>query len=328
MRSLIKSTTIRTIALSLLVCGLCSCACTNDNDSNKPTTPVQPDPKQPEQPDPKQPDKKTVRVATWNVHRFFDLTCDSGTCGSGQYEPANTQSYFNKKVEKIANGINGLDADVILLQEIESEMCMNSIQVSIGANNYPNFAFGETGSAASLDVGIFTRGTIDKVTVHRSDHVFTLSDGTEKKLARELLQAEITLPNGEQLTAFTTHLVSKATDAVGERRLREAEVVQQILASYVAEHPGRLIVFGGDLNDNPDSAPIQAIGKDGVLVSVTDGRPESEITTWSGTDALDHIFIPAGLKSAQKEAVIVCGETTAQGYSDSDHCALRVDFEF
>ena len=325
--------TLKTIALCLLLCGICSCACTNDTIVYRQTE--DPQPQQPETPQPQQPEtpqptdgKKTIRVATWNVHRFFDLTCDSGTCGSGQYEPANTQSYFNKKVEKIANGMNALDADVILLQEIESEMCMYSIQSFIGESNYPNFAFGETGTVASLDVGIFTRGTIDKVTVHRDDHVFTMSDGTQKKLARELLQAEITLPNGLELTAFTTHLVSKATDSIGERRLHEAELVQQIVAAYVADHPNRLIVFGGDLNDNPDSEPIKAIGKDGILVSVTAGRPESEITTWSATDALDHIFIPSQLKSTQKEAIIVCGNPPSSGYSDSDHCALRVDFEF
>ena len=294
------------LIIACLLLGFCGCACTGENE--EPQVPVNPDP----------PAKSLkVQIATWNVHRFYDMICDAEACGGSNYEPIVTEANYRSKLTNIVQGIFELDSDVILLQEIEKEDCLKDIQNTLGISTYPGMTFGETETTSSVDVGILTRGTIDKLTKHRADHRFTLSDGSSKLLARELLQAEITLPNGVQLTAFTTHFVSKSTDPVGERRQAEADITQEIIAKYIAENPDRLVVFGGDLNDYPDSPQIQAIGKDGILLSATKDMPLSEYTTWHDEAAFDHLFYSEKFESNQNRY---------SGFKDSDHCALKTEF--
>lgn len=298
----------------MIILGLCSCACSNDND----------EPKQPV--DPPQDTTKTVKIATWNVHNLFDPICDAEACGGSNYEPVVTESYYRTKLTDVTSGIWTLDADVVLLQEIEKEACLNDVQASLGATVYPGKIFGETGRTSSVDVGILTRGEITDVKMHREANPIEQADGSTKLLSRELIQAEITLPNGAELTAFTTHFVSKATDSIGDRRLREAILAQRIIAEYVASHPNRLVVFGGDLNDTPDSEQIQAIGKDGILISATKDMDPAEYTTWHDEVSFDHLFYPAAFESMHGPTETVCNQNRYSGFMSSDHCALKTLF--
>ena len=270
---------------------------------------------------------KLVRVATYNVHNLFDTVCDSGACASGDYEKQQSESAYVTKVNSIVGGIWAIDADVILLQEIEKETCLRAIQDGLGAKRYPGAVFGDIGRTASVNVAILTRGTVTDVQTHREGHWLTQPDGTTKLLSRELLQVEITLPNGVEMTAFTTHFVSKATDSIGDRRLAEAKFTHDVLADYIAAHPGRLVVFGGDLNDTPDSPPIQALEADGALVRTTRDMPQNAILTWGNQAAFDHLYYPAAFTGNYKETTILCDNENHNGYSSSDHCAVRADFE-
>ncbi len=329
-------------ALRLSLFGLCcilltaGCACSSENNTpdnpTNPTDPKQDNPEQkqdnPEQPKDQELRTKRVRVATWNVHNFFNTTCDSEACGGSNYEPDVTESYYKSKLSDIKTGIWTLDSDVVMLQEIETESCLLDIQDKLSTKYYPSATFGEQDRPASLDVGLLTRGTITNVNKHRANHTLTLPDGTEKLLARELLEVEITLPNGVELTAFTTHFVSKATDSVGDRRLAEAVLTQQILKDYIDAHPGRLVVFGGDLNDTPDSAPIKALEKDNVLVSAYSNMNGQNITTWNDSNTFDHIYINAGEIDHLNKTEIICNDVRATGFMKSDHCAVKTTFMY
>ena len=269
-----------------------------------------------------------VRVATYNVHNLFDTECDSGACGSGNYEPLVTPGSYTSKVARVVDGIWNLNADVILLQEIEKESCLKDVQTSLSASVYPGAIFGDIGRSAAVNVAILTRGTVTNVRKHREGHQLPQGDGTTKLLARELLEVEITLNNGIELTAFTTHFVSKATDDVGNRRLAEARYTHDVLVDYIAAHPDRLVVFGGDLNDTPDSEPIQALEADGALVRSTRDMPAHEILTWGNQAAFDHLYYPAAFTDHYSTTTIYCDTSNHNGYSSSDHCAVRADFVF
>ena len=297
----------------LSLAGICACS----NDNNTPDTPA---------PNP----AKRISVATWNVHNFFDTVCDSGACGGDNYEPSVSQSAYFDKLNSVVSGIRFINADVMLLQEIENQTCFDDIIKELNSNSKQEVSgvFGEQGKAASMDVGIIVRGQIKGVQKYRDDHPIAQPDGTTKLLARELLQADIVLHNGVELTAFTTHFVSKATDAVGDRRQGEADLTQKILAEYVQAHPERLVVFGGDLNDFPDSPQIQALSRDGILTSVTKNMSANEILTWRNASALDHIFYPSAYESCLKDTRIICDEKRYDGFNTSDHCSVKAVFDW
>ncbi len=302
----------------LLTCILAGCVCCTENtESSNP--PVQTPPVE---------TVKRVTVATWNVHHFFDTVCDSGACQYGDFEKQFSQAEYEGKTSLVANGIGGIDADIILLQEIEKESCLTDVYNSFVPGIYTDYAFGEIGMPATVDVGILTRGKITALEKHRDKHSITLPDGSTKRIARELLQAEITLNNGLELTVFVTHLVSKATDPVGDRRLEEAKLCQQIVADYIAANPGRLVILGGDLNDYPDSAPMQAIEKDGLLVRSTEGMDPADYYTWQNSAAFDHLYYNAAFRQHLEKSERVCGTSAYSGYSDSDHCALKAVYRF
>ena len=304
------------LAMSMLICG--SCACSTSDGSGTKTTQARP----------VTPHQKLVRVATYNVHNLFDTVCDSDACGSGNYEPLVSSGSYVSKVASVVDGIWNINADVILLQEIEKESCLKDIQSSLSASIYPGAVFGDIGRTAAVNVAILTRGKVTNVRKHREGHLLPQGDGTTKLMARELLEVEITLDNGIEMTAFTTHFVSKVTDSVGNRRLAEARYTHDVLVDYIAAHPDRLIVFGGDLNDTPDSEPIQALEADGALVRSTRDMPEYEIFTWGNQAAFDHLFYPAAFTDNYSTTTIFCDTSNHNGFSSSDHCAVRADFVF
>lgn len=273
-------------------------------------------------PDPK-PAPKVIRIATWNVQRLFDDVCDSNACGGSNFEPLVTKESFQTKLKRVAQGILYINADVILLQEIEKESTLKALQNELGAENYPGFAFAETGYSASMDIGILSRATLTNITTHRDKHWIEQPDGSVKRLSRELLQADITFSTGEEVTVLTTHFVSKATDAVGDRRLGEAVLTQQILAEYIAQNPERMLVFGGDLNDEPTSPSITALVKDDLLSHTA--QTSNPNPTWDRV-TLDYLFYPTTQTSKITNTHVIC-DANASGFSSSDHCAVRIDIQ-
>ncbi len=306
---------MRRMILLFCLAVLSGCACTQQ-EPDSPDTPQKPEEQQ----------AKRVRIATWNVHNLFDTTCDSPSgCGGTNYEPIVTQSYYESKVSSVMKGIWTIDADVVMLQEIEKESCLIDVQNLLGTKYYPNRAFGEMGNPAGLDVAILTRGEIQNVLTYRDQYWIEQPDGSQKRLARELLGAEIVLPNGVELTAFTTHFVSKASDPEGGRRLGEAKLTRQILDEYIEAHPGRMVIFGGDLNDTPDSEQIQTLSSDPALVTVTEGMTDN-ITTWNNSVTFDYLFYTRTHAEKLDKTEIFCDENRARGFSSSDHCAVKATY--
>ena len=261
-----------------------------------------------------------VRVATFNVHRLFDTVCDSKNCGGKNYEPQPSQEEYDAQIADIARSIRTIDADIVLLQEIEKESGVVDLQNALSI--YPAYAFGECGYRASLDVAILTRGTIDAVETYRSGYSYTDPTGKPRPLSRELIRADIDL-NGIKISAFTTHLVSRVSDPTGARRRAEAAYTQQVIADFAAQNPRRFIVFGGDLNDTPSDQTVIDLEKDGILIRDAKNLPPSTVYTWGNKVAFDHLFHNAPLSPHWAKTARICNDNPATGLGTSDHCALK-----
>lgn len=266
-----------------------------------------------------------VRVATFNVHRLFDTVCDSKNCGGKNYEPQPSQEEYDAQIADIARSIRTIDADIVLLQEIEKESSVVDLQNALSI--YPAYAFGECGYRASLDVAILTRGTIDAVETYRSGYSYTDPTGKPRPLSRELIRADIDL-NGIKISAFTTHLVSRVSDPTGARRRAEAAYTQQVIADFAAQNPCRFIVFGGDLNDTPTDTTVIDLEKDGILIRDAKNLPPATVYTWGNEVAFDHLFHNAPLSPHWAKTARICNDNPATGLGTSDHCALKSTYTF
>ena len=95
---------------------------------------------------------ESVSVATFNVRKFFDTNCDSRNCGEGSFERMPSESEFRAKAQQIANGINFLGGDILLLQEIETEICLNTLMEFLAEEGYTTSVLGETGGRSGIGV--------------------------------------------------------------------------------------------------------------------------------------------------------------------------------
>lgn len=266
------------------------------------------------------------RVATFNVLRFFDTVCESSQCDSDDYEALPSPENFEARATQLADAIIRLDADVISLQEVETQACLDALLVRLGGV-MPYGVLGETNSAASVDVAVLSRTPLDKVVRHRESQPLTLPGGIVTSFSRELLEVHVRAEDGTNVVVFAVHFRSKSNDDPA-RRLAEAQVSSQVMNALAAAEPTALVVLGGDLNDTPGSPPLDALTIDGGLVRVADDLPATDQATYhyqGRGQAIDHLLISpssAAFRVPRSSRVWSDGS----GYGGSDHSALTSDF--
>ncbi len=268
-------------------------------------------------------------VATFNVERLFDQTCNSGNCGPNDFEGLPSQAELDAKLATLHAAIATLDADVLMLQEIETEAMLDA---ALGPHllSYPARAFGATDSEgrSTMDVAVVARGTHIETRKHRRGNIPDLMGGNTQ-FVREVLEVHVDF-DGMRVIAFGAHLNSKASDLDGtRRRIPEATAIAQLMKTRRQEYPDAMVVLGGDLNDSTGSATLQAF-YDQDIQTVVEGLPVLDVFTYrylEELDTIDHILyikpMPLVLDVASVEAVRDPGLETFGG---SDHAAMRATF--
>lgn len=239
---------------------------------------------------PEGPETTLRRVGTLNVLRFFDTTCDSGTCGGGAFEPSVSQDQFDGKVRAISRAIEAMDVNFLLLQEVESETCMQALQARLG-DRYTVAYLAETGGTASADVGVLAEGELVDIVLHQQDPI-PRADGTTTTFARELPEVHIT-HQGQDIVLMPLHFRSKYNDDPA-RRLAEAEAAQVIASDVATTYPQAIVVLGGDVNDGIGSPAMVALEADGLLDGVYDDLPAHKRWTYDYNNQqtmLDHLLL-------------------------------------
>jgi predicted extracellular nuclease len=270
-----------------------------------------------------------IRVATFNVHRYFDTVCESGQCKPGDFEEAPSQAAFDAVTDKLAKGIALIDPDVIALEEVETARCLDALNAKLATLGkvFPIAHLGEIGSPGSVDVAILARGALTEIKTHR-DTPITEANGTKTTFSRELLEVRMTF-GAKAVVMFAAHFRSQVSDDPA-RRLAEATAAQAIIAKTSTDLPDALVLLGGDLNDKPGSPPINALEKDGALLRVAKDVPPDDQATYvfqGVKSALDHVFIgaPQAARYVAKSATAYRDDTRG-GFAGSDHAALAADF--
>lgn len=280
---------------------------------------------EPATPDLPPPGPEDIVVATFNVHLFFDTVCDSGQCGGGAFEEVYSNAEFTYRADQIAAAIAELDADVVLLQEIESQDCLDALVSRLPG--YPTAYLGETGFTASIDTALLSRLPLIEIRSHGAAPI-PLPGGGSTHFARDYLEAHLDA-DGRRLIAFVAHFKSKNDDDP-ERRLAEATAARDLIDLSVDSYPDALVVMGGDLNDVPGSPPLQAIEAGGGTSRVASELGEDDWTyVFDGdTRAIDHLYLStrSGGGSFVAGTARVLRDPGQDGWGGSDHAALRGTF--
>lgn len=267
-----------------------------------------------------------VRVMTFNMHRYFDTTCDSGRCGAGDFEALPTPSAFAAQTAALAFGITRADADAVCAQEVETEVSLRALQDRLGGA-YPTAVLGEIGTPGSVDVAVFSRYPMIEVRRHRARQI-TRPDGSSTIFSREFLEVHLARGAG-RVVVFCAHFRSMVSDDPG-RRAAEGTAAGAIVAATAAEFPSALVVMAGDLNDVPGSPALMALDAAG-LDRVARRLPPGGDATWSGfsgTYAFDHIFHATRGGGRVIDGSIAVLRDADGAYGGSDHASLRADFAY
>ena len=190
-----------------------------------------------------------VRVATLNAEFLFDGEGDEGEASfAWKGDPAKARVHR----DKVAGIIRMLDADVVMLQEVENLGVLQMlIEESLGNLGYAAYLVDGADRFTGQDVGLLSRIPVDEV--GRTDERVRVGDTERMYGVSKNFWARLDLA-GVPTTLVGLHFLARPDDPERKpRREAQAEVIRRLVEQEQAL--GRAVVVLGDFNDFDPSAP-------------------------------------------------------------------------
>jgi endonuclease/exonuclease/phosphatase family metal-dependent hydrolase len=269
------------------------------------------------------------RIASYNVLNLFDKIDDPDKRDEG------TPAKSTESQAALAEVIESSQADVIALQEVENLEILTQFRNENGLkDNYPHVVLVEGNDGRGIDVALFSKHPISNVESHK-DEVFPVKGQADRGFLRDLLQADIEIPNYGPVRFFLNHFASKrGGKRADDMRAAEAKAAREIIKRETKDFPSQRFVMLGDFNDTPDSESLEILkqtDKDGWgLIDAfrkepdTVSYPTEERTAkkW-GYKRIDHILMSPELAKDQIEEQAHKHPSSKEA---SDHWMVSADF--
>ena len=252
-----------------------------------------------------------VRLATWNVHDLFDEVDRREPPGALDEVPSPAE--VEARLEAVAAVLRRLDADAVLLQEVEDLPLLTRLAARAG---YPAARLLEGNDPRGIDVALLSRLPVRRYAGHAAERE---PDGSVR-WPRDAVEAVLEA-GGRPLVLLGTHLSSRLSDPDGLKRARQAAALRALAEAAAEATPGALVVAGGDLNDEAAAPALAPLLGDGAWL---DAAPAGAWTWGAGAQrsALDHLALPAGQIGAVLSARVEGGADAAAA---SDHRPVVID---
>lgn len=246
--------------------------------------------------------------------------------------------------------IRAVKADVQCLIEVESRKTLDLFNTDILDSLFRDRLVIEGNDPRGIDIALATRKTAPIVTARTNAFA---RDAEGEVFSRDCLEAELALPGGQKLHVLVNHFKAKdrTPEESDERRRRQAAEVSRILTTRY-NLKSDLVIVAGDLNDEPNSAPIKPLRDTPDLHDVFDlvNRPKADRWTYyygreKSFNAIDQMYVStalkghlmaagierrgmAGLSKLTKGAETEFAGITSWRLAASDHGAVWADFDF
>jgi endonuclease/exonuclease/phosphatase family metal-dependent hydrolase len=293
----------------------------------------------------------TIRVGSYNMLNFFDQENDLALEGKYDDFGDNPGPTSNERCEELATVIRELDADILALQEVESQEALEWFNKKyLSGMGYKYVVSEEVGYYRGIEQSLLSRFPVKDITVWKNTDLTKLkrigggwteipSDVTDIAFQRSPLCVTVVTPEGYELTVFSIH--HKAGRNAWHREL-EALQIMQFIGEMVKHDPSKNIAVIGDFNAQPWDRSTRVYLRSGMIDAV---GFRSKNLKWDDTSPLrkthtsDRLidFIMLNAPAAQELVVdsgFVLGSAHPEydwrndpipsGYS-SDHCAIAVD---
>ena len=185
-----------------------------------------------------------IRIACYNAESLHDTIPDR-LIDDGDYTPRGARQWngerYRLKIGHIARVIDELDADLLLLTEIENESVLRDLMLATSSDY--NYIHRHTSDRRGMDIALLYRGSL-------------FFPGRVRQIAGPGLPRELLVVNGlldgEPLTLIGAHLPSQLNRA--SYRLRALGTLRKAVDSILRRDPNRKLLVMGDMNCTPQSA--------------------------------------------------------------------------
>lgn len=252
-------------------------------------------------------DKKChVKVMSWNLQTFFDSNFDGNEYSEYKNSKSGwSQEKYETRLERLASVIKKLDADVIVMEELEKESQLQDIANRLSGSFdfsklYTNAVFaGDENS--SIGCAVLSRYPLSEISVHSMD--IRLKE--KQPAMRPIIQFTLSIKN-KKLRIFVNHWKSKSGGAEKSEVWRKRQ--EKLLADLMtkARKKNMQILACGDFNKDisefeihsgkEESANILLHGKEDVRVYspwiLENGTFVSPGSYWykNNWERIDHFF--------------------------------------
>lgn len=224
-----------------------------------------------------------LTVASYNVQNLFDLVNDPDR-NEYEYTPGGAwnQAAFVARVEHIARVVQEINADVLTLQEVETEEALEALAEQLraqGGPDYPYLAVSSTNDLRGIRLAVMSKVPFDRAIGRPINAEHTCANGTtldgRQPEARPIYEVSLWGSGDEALlTLLVNHWKSKAADpipcAVADHHKRAGAQLRGLIEGWLAERPARAVVVLGDMNAWETEASIRDVL--GGVVDRTDLR--------------------------------------------------------
>jgi len=217
-------------------------------------------------PDYTYPDRDTVRVATWNVEHFVDSHDDPYVDSDRENDPGAT---MDGRAEQFADALRQMNADVVVLQEVESEAFVQTVL----DERLPDAGYEFTAAVHSptwymnvVVVSRFPLGVLDSYADVTTPIVGIRTDDG-KQAAQSLtnhrvLTLDVYVTPDYTLTITGAHLKAGRGARNTGWRVGQIELLHREYAARLAQSPEANLLVAGDLNALADSPELRLLLND------------------------------------------------------------------
>jgi endonuclease/exonuclease/phosphatase family metal-dependent hydrolase len=203
-----------------------------------------------------------------------------------------------------AQVITDVEADVVAVVEAENRIALQRFSTALvegaGGGPYSHVMVIDGNDERGIDVGIMSKAGFDlgEIRTHVTD-----VDDTGRIFSRDCPEYTITTPAGERVVVLVNHFKSKGfgsqatSNALRRRQARRVADIYRRLRDDGLDN----VAVVGDLNDTPDSDPLQPLIEETDLRDVSehpdfesDGRPGT-FANGNASNKIDYILLSPAL---------------------------------
>lgn len=239
-----------------------------------------------------QPPKKSraIRLAAYNLQNLFDHVDDATLDNKWEEEKLRVT---DDRAKALAKAIHALDADVLVLEEIESKEALLWFRDTyLKDMDYKFVESLDAGYYRGVEQSVISRFPLKnarvfldaKLTSSESPPAAAKEEGAAgsgsstpndpTKFQRSPLAVDVEFPGGYELTIYAIHHKAGGK-AFEDHRGAEAAKIVELIQADLAKNPARNLVLLGDFNSTP-SSDVLKLYKSAGLVNGYDSRPEAD----------------------------------------------------